>query len=111
MKVFNFTVRYLISKEKVDEVVQLIDAIKSVYDESSPAISDGVIESSVAATVRRCDAKGRLFDEVADLFIAKTENPTVKVYDSYLILYILILNSDVNFYPLLKIIPHKLFLL
>ncbi|XP_077301131.1 zinc finger FYVE-type containing 26 spastizin [Arctopsyche grandis] len=79
LKVYNFTVRYLINKEKVDEVVELIDAIKSVYDERSPAISDGVIESSVAATVRRCDAKGRLFDEVADLFIAKTENLTVKI--------------------------------
>lgn len=38
-----------------------------------------VIEASIVALVKRCDYKGRLFDEVAEVLISQTDDVSLKV--------------------------------
>lgn len=101
VKVFNYTIRYLIEKDHYEKMMKLCRSIKKHHQGNSryhfygempnifyminvdtylfSDVMNRVIEASIVALVKRCDFKGQLFDEVAEVLISQTDDVSLKV--------------------------------
>ncbi|CAK1552248.1 unnamed protein product [Leptosia nina] len=79
MNIYSHVARYLVSKDRFMEVKTLAKCIRSSKETAANLMSDQVLEAGVSAVVRRCEARGQLYDEQAEILIADIHSVTIKI--------------------------------
>ncbi|CAH4031831.1 unnamed protein product [Pieris brassicae] len=79
MNIYSHVARYLVNTDRFMEVKTLAKCIRSSKETAANLMSDQVLEAGVSAVVRRCESRGQLFDEQAEILIADINSVTIKI--------------------------------
>ncbi|VVD06035.1 unnamed protein product [Leptidea sinapis] len=79
MNIYSHVAKYLVNTDRFMEVKVLAKCIRGSKETAASLMSDQVLEAAVAAVVGRCEARGQLFDEQAELLIADVHSVAGKI--------------------------------
>ncbi|XP_048486112.1 zinc finger FYVE domain-containing protein 26 homolog [Plutella xylostella] len=88
MSVYTHVARYLVHADRFTDVKQLARCIRASKETAANLMSDQVLETGVSAVVARCDARGQLHDEQAEILIEDVHSISIKI-SCYLVCRIL----------------------
>ncbi|XP_059053416.1 zinc finger FYVE domain-containing protein 26 homolog [Achroia grisella] len=79
MNIYTHVARYLVHADRFMEVKMLAKCIRTSKETAASLMSDQVLESGVSAVVARCESRGQLYDEQAELLICDIHSVTIKI--------------------------------
>ncbi|XP_073950567.1 zinc finger FYVE domain-containing protein 26 homolog [Choristoneura fumiferana] len=79
MNIYTHVAKYLVNTDRFMEVKTLAKCIRESKETASSLMSDQVLEWGVGAVVARCEARGQLHDEQAELLIHHVTSLTIKI--------------------------------
>ncbi|XP_075982566.1 zinc finger FYVE-type containing 26 spastizin [Anticarsia gemmatalis] len=79
MNIYIHVARFLVHADRFMEVKILAKCIRASKETAASLMSDQVLESGVSAVVARCESRGQLYDEQAEILIADIHSVTIKI--------------------------------
>lgn len=79
MNIYTHVARYLVQVDRFIEVKTLAKCIRASKETAASLMSDQVLESGVSAVVKKCESRGQLHDEQAEILIADIHSVTIKI--------------------------------
>ncbi|KAG6461690.1 hypothetical protein O3G_MSEX012782 [Manduca sexta] len=79
MNIYIHVAKYLVQVDRFTEVKTLAKCIRASKETASSLMSDQVLESGVSAVVKRCESRGQLHDEQAEILINDINSVTIKI--------------------------------
>ncbi|XP_063539448.1 zinc finger FYVE domain-containing protein 26 homolog [Cydia strobilella] len=79
MNIYTHVAKYLVNTDRFMEVKTLAKCIRESKETASSLMSDQVLEWGVGAVVARCEARGQLHDEQAELLIQLVSSLSIKI--------------------------------
>ncbi|XP_045502943.1 zinc finger FYVE domain-containing protein 26 homolog isoform X1 [Colias croceus] len=79
MNIYIHVAKYLVNVDRFMEVKTLAKCIRASKETAANLMSDQVLEAGVSAVVSRCEARGQLHDEQAEILIADIHSVTIKI--------------------------------
>ncbi|KAM3962427.1 zinc finger FYVE-type containing 26 spastizin [Aphomia sociella] len=79
MNIYTHVARYLVHADRFMEVKMLAKCIRTSKETAANLMSDQVLEAGVTAVVARCESRGQLHDEQAELLICDIHSVTIKI--------------------------------
>ncbi|XP_053613986.1 zinc finger FYVE domain-containing protein 26 [Plodia interpunctella] len=79
MNIYTHVAKYLVHADRFMEVKSLAKCIRASKETAANLMSDQVLEWGVSAVVSRCEARGQLHDEQAELLICDIHSVAVKI--------------------------------
>ncbi|KAJ2953249.1 hypothetical protein O0L34_g829 [Tuta absoluta] len=79
MIIYTHVAKYLVQVDRFMEVKALAKCIRASKETAASLMSDQVLEAGVGAVVARCEARGQLHDEMAELLICDVHSVTIKI--------------------------------
>ncbi|XP_045537728.1 zinc finger FYVE domain-containing protein 26 homolog isoform X2 [Papilio machaon] len=79
MNIYTHVAKYLVNTDRFMEVKTLAKCIRNSKETAANLMSDQVLEWGVGAVVARCEARGQLHDEQAELLIADVHSVPIKI--------------------------------
>ncbi|XP_049877451.1 zinc finger FYVE domain-containing protein 26 homolog [Pectinophora gossypiella] len=79
MNIYTHVARYLVAADRFMEVKALAKCIRASKETAASLMSDQVLEAGVSAVVARCESRGQLHDEQAEILISDIHSVTIKI--------------------------------
>ncbi|CAH2247489.1 jg27964 [Pararge aegeria aegeria] len=79
MNIYIHVAKYLVNADRFMEVKTLAKCIRASNETAANLMSDQVLEAGTAAVVARCEARGQLHDEQAELLINDITSHAIKI--------------------------------
>ncbi|XP_045776573.1 zinc finger FYVE domain-containing protein 26 homolog [Maniola jurtina] len=79
MNIYIHVAKYLVNADRFMEVKTLAKCIRGSNETAASLMSDQVLEAGTAAVVARCEARGQLHDEQAELLITDICSHAIKI--------------------------------
>lgn len=79
MNIYIHVAKFLVHSDRFMEVKTLAKCVRASKETAASLMSDQVLESGVSAVVTRCEARGQLYDEQAEILIADIHSVTIKI--------------------------------
>ncbi|OWR53816.1 hypothetical protein KGM_204158 [Danaus plexippus plexippus] len=79
MNIYTHVAKYLVNADRFMEVKNLAKCIRTSKETAASLMSDQVLEAGTTAVVGRCEARGQLHDEQAELLIADINSVAIKI--------------------------------
>ncbi|GBP79999.1 Zinc finger FYVE domain-containing protein 26 homolog [Eumeta japonica] len=79
MKIYMHVARYLVQTDRFMEVKTLAKCVRASKETAASLMSDQILEVGVSAVVARCESRGQLHDEQAELLIEDIHSISIKI--------------------------------
>ncbi|KAJ0173711.1 hypothetical protein K1T71_010860 [Dendrolimus kikuchii] len=79
MNIYTHVAKYLVKTDRFMEVKMLAKCIRISKETAANLMSDQVLEAGVSAVVKRCESRGQLYDEQAELLINDIHSVSIKI--------------------------------
>ncbi|XP_026489637.2 zinc finger FYVE domain-containing protein 26 homolog [Vanessa tameamea] len=79
MNIYTHVAKYLVNADRFMEVKTLAKCIRTSKETAANLMSDQVLEAGASAVVSRCEARGQLHDEQAEMLITDISSVAVKI--------------------------------
>ncbi|XP_041969101.1 zinc finger FYVE domain-containing protein 26 homolog [Aricia agestis] len=79
MNIYTHVAKYLVNTDRFMEVKSLAKCIRASKETAANLMSEQVLEAGVCAVVARCEARGQLHDEQAELLVQDIHSVSVKI--------------------------------